>query len=726
MCDLRAVVAAVVPFVFALGPAWAQEAPRQSPADLQTSPATFVDTEVITVRARRESRFDAPLSSELLQWGDLDSIRTLDEVATAIPGLWMINDQDPGTNIVSMRGVTTDRLQQAAVVFVLDGVPLADTEFFTGPLFDLASVQVLRGPQGALFGKGAAGGVIAVNTEQFGDGYGLFGAGNGAFRIGEGAIGAELGDGWQARLSGQWRAADGWITNRTLGRVVDAEESRSLRLRVTGDVFGPESVDLGFFVMQDDGGAAWASSGDVTGDFGGVLEGAALTDPIGDFEGRASRQWVQARARVRFATPLGEVALLAARDEYQKRWVEELDYRPGPLTFFGVPAFPDGLQPIAQPTDIEATTLEARLTGNRVNTDYVLGVFGQFVDRRRTDDFGPLLFGGPPPDYATESEQIAAFAGVFQRIGPLRLEAQARFDSDHRSQAISVGGALVDRRGARFERLQPRLGLSYALLPERLVAFAAYGEGFRSGGFNPRPGPGSAWRAEFEPEVTRSLEAGIRVRGGLPAGRSWRLEATAFSAEIDQYQNYTFLDGQSVTLNVDRVSVEGGEVSGGVNQPLAAGWLLSVEGGWATANSRIDRYEAPDPLIAGAVRDYSGRRVPNAPEWTSAVTAKISNRASDQQPEFSITRHGAGETFFEIDNALRAPARSWWDAEAHLRSGSWTISVWGRNITDERWAVSAFGQGMLPLLAGLGPGGPFDTFTINRGRQFGVSVRREF
>jgi iron complex outermembrane recepter protein len=713
--------AALVP-VLAMSPAFAQEAQEQEVviADLVYEEA------IILVRGRQELRFSAPVSSARIAGNEADGLLTLDQVATAVPGLWMINDQDPGTNIVSMRGVTTDRLQQAAIVYVLDGVPLADTEFFTGPLFDLHAITVLRGPQGALFGKGAAGGVIAIDTSGTDQpGYGLLGAGTGAFRIAEGAIAGEIADGWSARLSGQWRAADGWITNQTLGRVVDAEESRSVRLRMINNGLGPADVDLGLFVMQDDGGAAWASSGDVTGDFGGELDGAALTDPIGDFEGRASRQWVQARARVNFDTPVGALSLLAAQDAYQKRWVEELDYRPGPLTFFGAPLFPNGLQPIAQPTDIDATTLEARLTGEWGTTDYVVGVFAQDVDRLRTDDFGPLLFGGPAATYDTESQQTAIFAGVFHNTGAWRWEAQARFDRDDRTQSITAAGTLVERREATFERFQPRVALSYAFAQSGMI-YASYGEGFRSGGFNPQPGPASAWRAQFEPEVTRSLEVGARARGGA-GDIEWRLEAAGFASAIDQYQNYTFLDGQSVTLNVDEVSVRGGEVSGEVESTFHAAWSTSLAGGFALAETNIERYVAPDPLIPGATRNYAGRRVPNAPVWTGSVSAGVNwQGGNERHADGSLTLNGAGETFYEIDNALRSPPRAWLDAQASYTAHGWRATLWGRNITDERWAISAFGQGMLPLLQGLGPGGPFDTFTINRGRQWGFSLRRDF
>jgi iron complex outermembrane receptor protein len=88
--------------------------------------------------------------------------------------------------------------------------------------------------------------------------------------------------------------------------------------------------------------------------------------------------------------------------------------------------------------------------------------------------------------------------------------------------------------------------------------------------------------------------------------------------------------------------------------------------------------------------------------------------------------NATGETYFELDNVLRAPAKSWIDLRAGVARSGWSAALWGRNVTDERWAISAFGQGMLPLLAGLGPNGPFDTFTLNRGRQWGGEITRRF
>jgi iron complex outermembrane recepter protein len=700
-------------------------------ADALNPLAPLPDEMVIVVRGDAKRRTEAPVSGFALGSDTIErlGITSLDAVAIAAPGLSMINDQDPGTNIVSMRGVTTDRLQQAAIAYVIDGVPLADTEFFTGPLFDLARIDVLRGPQGARYGKSAAGGAVEISTEAPASESGNLGFafGDGGLREAKGGASWDLGGGARVRLSGRWTAAEGWITNRTLNRVVDAEESIAVRGRLQAPLWGGE-LDATLFAMEEDGGAAWASSGNITGAFGGQLRGDALQDPIGDFEGRARRSWVQGALRYRVdlngATTL---TAIIAQDRYRKRWQEELDYRPGPLTFFSAPIFPDGLQPIRQPTDIDATTVELRLTHSAIPVgdgaaSVRYGLFAQRVERVRLDDFGPLLFGASPPRYHTEADQRAAFLGATWRSNAWTIEADLRLDQDVRTQTImdSSTGARLEKRERSFTQTQPRLAASYRLTPEWVV-YSAYGEGFRSGGFNPRPTPANLWRASFEPETTRSLELGAKLDWG-----GWVAEFSAFRAEISNYQNYTFLEGQSVTLNVDAVAVRGGEwlVQRADLEALEGSLTFSFAG--AIAESKVRRFLAPDPFTPVATRDYSGKRVPNAPLWSAALSADWDRDIAGLNFAFGATLNAAGETFFEIDNALRAPPKRWLDLRASLSANTVTVALIATNATDERWAISAFGQGMLPLLAGLGPNGPFDTYTVNRGRQLRLEVRKAF
>jgi iron complex outermembrane receptor protein len=672
----------------------------------------------IVVLGRPASAFETPGAAVRLGGRDLAArgIATLDDLAPVAPGLHLIRDQDPGTNILSLRGATTDRLQAAAIAVVVDGAILPSTELFTGPLFDLADVALLKGPQGALFGKNAAGGALAVSTARGPGGYARATLGDGGRREAEGAFG---GAHWRA--AGLWSAADGWIRNSTLGRVIDAEERKALRISANG-ALARWTLDGAVQAFEEDGGAAWASSGNVTGLSGGRLSGAALTAPQGDFEGRAYRRWLRASARAERSLGTATLGLVLARDVYAKRWVEELDYRAGPLTFFGAQLFPNGLQPIRQPIDIDAWTAQATLDaplGARL--DARLGLFLQDGDERRTDDFGPLLFGAPASAYRTSTRQTGVFGSLDWRAhDALTLSAAARFDSDDRTQTIRNGttGALLSRRAAVFDRLQPQIAARWRIGPDVLV-YGAYGEAFRTGGFNPTPGPTSIWTARFEPETTRNIEAGLKVRA-LPM--DGRLELASFRARVGQYQNYTFLDGQSVTLNVDDVTIEGLEASGAF---APARWL-KIEATWALADARIDRFVAPDPLGSGGVRDYSGKRVPNAPKWTAGASAIAARQVGETTFEVRVDCHWRGPIVYEIDNALRSPTVAWLDLRASASRGAWRASAWAKNATDERWAISAFGQGMLPLLQGLGPGGPFDTFTINRGRTIGLDLTRRF
>lgn len=680
----------------------------------------LVPAEIVIVRGKQEFPLTVPASIVRV---DAAKIATLDDVATAVPGVWMVNDQDPGTNILSIRGATTDRLQQASVAIILDNVPLADTELFTPRLFDLQRVEVLKGPQGALFGKNASGGVIAINTNSPRSPGGYLGTriGNGGLREIDGARTIELSQNWALRGAGIVSAADGWITNTTLNRKVDGTQTSAIRLGLKGILQGFD-LDMRTHWLEEQGGAAWASSNNVTGKARGRLSGNVLINPIGDFEGKAWRRWVQTSARAERVFSAGQLNVLVARDSYQKRWTEELDYRPGPLTFFGFPAFPNGIQPIAQPIDVRASTLQVRWAGN-LGSDfaYSIGVFGQDTDKDRIDDFGPLLFGAPPSAYATNSRQTALFGALeWQGGGALKLEAQGRVDRDVRRQTItnSANGTLISNREGTFERFQPRVAANYDFGIANL--YASYGEAFRPGGFNPLPSPTSIWKAAYRPEITTSFELGAKLR---PTATSAQLDVAVFSNNVTDFQNYTFIDNQSVTLNVDEVVITGFEASGSFS-PIAR---VRIGAGYALTDTQIQRFIATDPLLGSpATRDYTGKALPNVPRDTGKIWGQWTPVVDDYEFSFRLDANFAGKTFYEIDNVLFSPARWWGDMDVSIKRSDLTLGLQVRNFTNERWAISAFGQGMTGLLAGLGPNGPFDTFTINRGRQISLSLSRSF
>lgn len=680
---------------------------------------TTVDAVVVTALGRAERLTEAAAGISVVPVEARD-VRRLDEIPRAVPGVFVIDDQDPGTNIVSIRGVSTDRLQAASIAYAVDGVLLPDTELFTQRLFDLERFEVLKGPQGALFGKSAAGGAFNVSTaspEAVFGGFARAGYGSGNRRELEVAVTGPLSERASGRLAVFAEATDGLIRNPTLGDEGDFYETLNARGRLAV-ALGARRLDLSLDVHGEDGGAAFASSGNITGRTGGSLEADALEEPIGDYRGRAKRWWGRTAARLSPEDEgAGGFSLLAAYDRYRKDFEEELDYRPGPITVGGFP-FPNGLQPIRQPIEIEALTGEARWTSPaEARVRAIAGVFAQAADRERVDDFGPLLFGAAPPRYDVESLQTAVFGQAETEVGAATLALALRYDRDDRRQLIAstATGATLGYDQAVFDRWQPKA--TVAVRPAAgTLAWATYAEGFRTGGFNPTPGPSSAWEQRFEPEVVRTVEVGAkRSRPGL------YFEATAYAGRIGDYQSYTFLENQSVTLNVGEVATAGLEAA---FEARRGGWALSGSG--AVTGAEIQDYAAPDPLIAGATRDYSGLRPTNAPEyqWTAGVERRTMLGGTAVRARADL--NGVGRTHYTLDNVLYAPARLTADGRVEAGFGRWTAAAFVKNATDEHWAISAFGQTMLALLQGLGPGGPFDTYTINRGREFGVSLETRF
>ena len=686
---------------------------------------------VVTARGRPEAQIAVPDTITVYTQDDIArrKLTTIDDFIAATPGVFLINDQDPGTNMISVRGVSTNRNQSPSIAYVVDGLALADSELFTLRTYDVARVEILKGPQGALFGRSASGGAVDIATNDPTDeagGMASLGMGNGFTWTADGVVNAPVSERVQLRLAGSYRNSDGFIRNSYLDRKVDGFTSRNLRLKAKIQTSETSTLNLRLAWADEDGGAAYISSENVTGRNGGRLSGAILTDPQGDFEGRFARKWWGAQAT--FAQDLGDTLQLTwsgGYDNYHKDFSEELDFRHDtPVTLDGVALFPDGIQPISQPVDIEAWTSELRLTSQGSGPlRWHAGVFFQRLERDRTDDLGPLLFGAEPQRAETRSNQIGLFAQASYDVLPtLEATLGLRYDRDRRKEdTIGTDTATTyARRAQTFDKWQPKLSLAWRPSQD-FTAYVTGSVGFKAGGFNPLPGPSDIWTANFAAETVKSLEAGIK--GQLAEGRV-RLSLAGFVTDYSNFQNTVFL-GNSVVLSVPKVNVHGLEAS--AQADLGQGFHL--DGGAAWTHSRTGTYITPNPTPEPGepdLVDLTGKRTPNAPDWTLNGGIGWEGEAGPAKLDARLSVAYVSRVDFEIDNILHTPGYASVDGRLGIELGAWNLEVWAKNLFDTRWAISAFGQQQLPLLLGLGPNGPFDSFTINTGRQFGVGATHRF
>ena len=693
--------------------------------------ATAEDAIIVTARGRPEAQIAVPDTVTVFTQDDIvrRKLTTIDDFIAETPGVFMINDQDPGTNMITVRGVSTNRNQSPSIAYVVDGLALPDSELFTLRTYDVARVEILKGPQGALFGRSASGGAVNIATNdptEVAGGSASFGAGNGFTWTADGVVNAPVSDRVQLRLAGSFRNSDGFIRNSYLDKKVDGFISQNLRLKANIAISETSALKLRLGWANEEGGAAYISSENVTGRNGGRLSGAILTDPQGDFEGRASRKWWGAQATIE--QELGDTLMLTwsgGYDRYHKDFVEELDFRHDtPVTLDGVPLFPDGIQPISQPVDIEAWTSEVRLTSQAAGPlRWHTGFFFQRLERDRTDDLGPLLFGAEPQRAETRSNQSGLFAQASYDVLPtFEATLGIRYDRDRRKED-TVGtdtATIYARRAQTFDKWQPKVSLAWHPTQD-FTAYVTGSVGFKSGGFNPLPGASDIWTANFAAETVESMEAGIKSR--LADGRV-RLALAGFVTDYSNFQNTVFL-GNSVVLSVPKVNVHGLEASAQAELGLG----FRVDGGAAWTRSRVGRYTTPNPTPEPgepAMVDLTGKRTPNAPDWTLNGGIGWQGDAGRAKVDARLSVAYVSRVDFEIDNILHTPGYASVDGRVGIDLGPWGFEIWTKNLFDRRWAISAFGQQQLPLLLGLGPNGPFDSFTINTGRQFGLGATRRF
>ena len=219
-------------FLAIASPAFAQEAVAVATADTadQGGPAATPEEEeeaevTVTARRREESLQNVPVaisavSGDSIERRGLTSVR---EVAQQVPGL-NINSDGSGRAFVAIRGVGVTLVQsvQPGVGLFVDGIYRPNTAYLNNPLLDVERIEVLRGPQGTLYGKNTLGGAINVITRQPGNelevrGMASYAGPDDAWLVSGSLTLPVITDHLAIRIAGSHREQDGFLTNTVVG-----------------------------------------------------------------------------------------------------------------------------------------------------------------------------------------------------------------------------------------------------------------------------------------------------------------------------------------------------------------------------------------------------------------------------------------------------------------------------------------------------------------------------
>jgi iron complex outermembrane receptor protein len=670
--------------------------------------ATTLDQITVTSRQRSEKLQDVPIAVTAFSAADIRNAgiaRPRDFVALT-PNVILNESQNSGTSFITIRGISQVRNSEKPVAVVVDGVPQTSANQFNQELFDIAQIEVLKGPQGALYGNNAIGGAINITTVEPGDtpgGYLQVGAGNGGLLRTQASYGGALDkDGhWRGQVSGFWSDYDGLIKNTYRNETVDNLRSNGVRARLLGEVNDWITADFTASNNHDHGG----SLNYVYQPLYGIDDASDASLPItANNHGIDIRKMSQVSAKLDFHYDSGVLTSTSSWSRLNQYYDgDQFPYSPG-TTANPLPGWEglDGTQ--SQYLYERAVSQELRFTSNAdQRLRWIAGIYGQWVDRYISsvigDDLGqgivPAKRSPNPADSANPSTSFladdndnrtyAVFGQLAYDITP-QLEAALalRYDYAKREQTnrapLGFDANSGEVRQASFHMLQPKATLTWKPDP-RFSAFFSYGEGFNSGGFNQSGVSAIAASAgvvgasdKYGQEEAKSYELGFKSRP-----YQW-LEANAslFYTDLKNQPYFVFVGavGAQIIAPIDKTRLQGAELE----VKIAPTRNFALLGGYGYTDSQIRAYGL-QPEAIGNDSPYVSRNTGNLGVQYRAEFGEAADAT------FRVDYRHVSKQYWDPAMTTARQALDLVDARLIVQpvSGTWSLTFWGRNLTDRKY-----------------------------------------
>ena len=727
---------APAPVQGAAGPSVA--APTSGAAAVPAPSGAAIPEVIVTAEKRSTNLQRTPIAVTALNSATLNEnqVRNLEDIQNIVPNFKMGDSQ--GVAQITIRGVGSSTFipgSEGAVAVNLDEVYVSRNVAQLAGLFDVSDIEVLRGPQGTLYGRNATAGSVNITTGQptaSPSGYGRISFGNyGEVRLETAISGPVIDNRLTVRLAAFRETHDGYGRNTVTGTSVDDKDDYGLRGTIVAKpVEHVKATLIAEYTKEDDHSGAFHYLGSV-GETG--LAGSVGTPPLFQTLGgyapsnvRDVANGLDTQFHLRTAAvtgileydrgPFSVKSITGYRDQ---KVFSAFDIdggsTPNYLVFQGEPAnqFSEELQGHYDTARVHVTAgayyfhekddafpLEAI-----VSTTILHGVTGINYPSSYFVDFGTF-------DANLITNAGAGFLqGTYQVTDELSLTAGVRYSAEtkHEIQEDRIDPITpftgsntvpqgVDVPSKTFYSTTPKFGIQYQFTPKTLL-YASYSKGFKSGGFdvtvtNPQP---------YRPEKLTDYEVGLKTTA---LDNRFRANISGF------YYDYT--DLQVLQLNGFTAQTENaatahdygmeGDFTFRVTPPL------QLDATVALTHARYDSYVGPDParpLLATV--DVSGHALDNAPDYQATVGGQY----TFELPRGRLTVRGQAEYssryYFSPANLniISQSAYVKGDLFATYRpDANWEFTAYLKNVSDKTTRTSALAGTALvgsPVLGSLAP-----------------------
>jgi len=607
---------------------------------------------------------------------------------------------NPGEPNLAIRGIGTEGINSNAggdpsVALFLDGVYIGRGGAAPIELYDLERVEVLRGPQGTLFGKNVVGGAVVLTSrrpsldERFVEVDATFGNYDRIELLGR--FNYAVND--DVAVSGAVSSTnrDGYTLNETTGNRVDDEKVAggrlSVRYRPNEQLDAIVTLD---HVDQDQRGQPRDNVCDATFNGGvhcvGVDPDRRRVNAVED--GYLRREVTGLTANVDYAL---DWATLTSVTAYRTADYAHADpFFSNPINPpFQIESFNENIEDtwqFSQEVRLAFDLPESRLNG-------VAGVYYLTEDVERNEilvqDFPvPVVSGTGSFPQQVDAESFALFGQVnFDATARLSLTAGARMTWEKKDADLAAvlleGPGLPPPLTEEFDidadeswdAFTPRFAVSYRLNDDALL-YASAARGFKSGGYQGTPGTAASAAIAYDPEFAWSYEAGAKTQW---LEDSLRVNVAAFYTDYEDLQVSQLVPLCCVVIgNAATAEIQGAEVE--VTYRPAPGFDVNASYSYLDAEF--------ESFASGATADHTGNTLPRAPEhkWNFGAQYEWSaGEAGVLLARVDWTRQS--KIFFEASNTpLEVQDRyDLLDARLALRAhdDSWEVALWGKNLDDE-------------------------------------------
>ncbi len=673
--------------------------------------ARQLDEVVVSAQKREEVLQRLPVSVTAFNAKQVEDFRLWDikEVTGIVPGLF---SSDPGDrrNVTSIRGIVTTSYDPAVTTHI-DGVNQFNLDTYISPLFDVERIEVLRGPQGTLYGRNAMGGVINIITRQPTNqraGFAEATIGNkGQQRYSLGIKAPLIKDKVFIGAAGLYQRLGGFYKNEFTNKAYDKQST------VGGNYFlkylPGRNWDLVLNVKHNNNRN--------NGPFPLVFGVQDAFDKPFQLNQNATTRMIDNTLNASLSlSHSGRAFNLSSQTAYQSNY----RYYTSPIDADFSPI--DGIVLINNYgkdwNNIKAWTQEFRLTnaaGSASDLQWTAGAyfFHQNSLNKQATRFGKdaAFVGAPDVNFSLINTTTAKATGgalygqaTYRLASQLDLTAGLRYDRETKEQSI-LGEYQKDpdpnpvfayrsdtSASVSFSAFSPKLGLSFRLASGRML-FASYSRGFRTGGLTPLSSdPSEPALFAFKPEYSNNLELGVKNRF---LNNRLVFNLTAFYSTVNDAQVPTLVlpDAVTITRNTGKLTSKG--IESEVSAAPVEGLMLMHSLGYTHA--RYDDLKVPDN---GAVVDLKGNRQIFTPDLTSMLAVQYSKQISRWQA-LSVVVRGEwkylGTQYFDLANTIRQSAYNLYNTRVGVTTKTVSLFFWGRNITDARYIGYAYDFGAVRL-----------------------------